>query len=194
MAIIYYPKSSYMYQKDTVSASYENLVLSVNPNTILYFDTASGINAISASTIMITSSWAVSASWVGGNLAGARGKTIVLCSGFTPTQVGPDYTEVMVPYMNDGVNVVTWSIKRLNFRAGISGSYSASVTFENSTSTGSFSASAVQTLVLPANTYEVYTSSFGGSLGTIYSGNKMRFNVDYIGDAEYWTITAEIDG
>lgn len=191
MAIIYYPKGQKMYQKDTVSGSYENLVLSVNPNTVLYFDTASGINAISASTIMVTSSWAVSASWVGGNLASVRGKTVYLCSGFTPGQEGADAVEIMMPYNNDGTTAVSWSFKRFDFRVANSGSYSSSINFEKSTSTGAFSASYLTSLVMPANTYQVST---GSSNLTINSGDKLRFFVNYIGDTEYWTITAQIDG
>lgn len=66
MAVIYYPKSQFMYRKDTISASYETLVLAVNPSTILYFDTGSNLNAISASEVAMTASWAVSASWAPG--------------------------------------------------------------------------------------------------------------------------------
>lgn len=78
MAIIYYPISSSMYVRDTSNPNYQQLVLSLNPNTILYFDaTSSLLNTISASTIEITSSMAISASYAS-NGGGIGGGTDVL--------------------------------------------------------------------------------------------------------------------
>lgn len=62
MAIIYYPKSQFMYRKDTVSASFETLVLECSPNTILYFDTGSGLTGISSSIIEASCSYAITCS------------------------------------------------------------------------------------------------------------------------------------
>jgi hypothetical protein len=63
MAIIYYPKSSFVFKRDTLSASYEQVSINVAPNTILYFDTSSNLNALSASTFYLTASNATSASY-----------------------------------------------------------------------------------------------------------------------------------
>ena len=187
MAIIYYPKSQIMFRKDSASASYETLALAVSPNTILYFDpTGSGLSAVSASILEITSSWAYSASY----LAGGQTKTVVLCSGFTPTEEGPDSVEIPMPYSSDGVTPVIWNFKRFNFRVGTSGSLSSSVTFEKSSTTSSFSASSLVMLTMPTFSYEIFT----GSSETINSGEKLRFNVNYLGNTEKWTLTAEIVG
>jgi hypothetical protein len=59
-----------VYRRDTTTASYEQVVLSTHPNTILYFGVDSSLNEFSASTIYITSSHAVyslSASYAPGN-------------------------------------------------------------------------------------------------------------------------------
>lgn len=189
MAIIYYPKSQIMFRKDSASASYETLALAVSPNTILYFDpTGSGLSAMSASILEITSSWAYTASCLA--IPQLQTKTVVLCSGFTPTEEGPDSVEIPMPYNSDGVTPVTWSFKRFNFRVGTSGSLSSSVTFEKSSVTSSFSASSVSSLTMPTFSYEIFT----GSSETINSGEKLRFNVNYLGNTEKWTLTAEIVG
>ena len=52
MAIVYYPSSSFMFRRDTISSSFEQVVLSTQPNTILYFGSGSELNELSASTIL----------------------------------------------------------------------------------------------------------------------------------------------
>jgi hypothetical protein len=62
IAIVYFPKGSLIVQRDTISASYEQIVLATNPqNAIIYFDTGSVMNAVSASTLYITASYALNA-------------------------------------------------------------------------------------------------------------------------------------
>lgn len=177
-----------MFRKDAISASYESLVLAVNPNTVLYFDSGSGLNAISASEIPITASYAETASYIAGG--GSQTKIVVLCSGVTPSDTGPDVSEIPMPYSSDGVTPVTWSFKRFGFRVGASGSLSSSVTFEKSITTSSFSAITLATLTMPTFSYEIFT----GSMATIHSGEKIRYNVNHLGDTEYWTLTAEMVG
>jgi hypothetical protein len=63
MAIIYYPKNSLIYRKDTVSASYEQIVLSTYPNSIIYFGNYSELEQITASNWAITSSWSDTSSY-----------------------------------------------------------------------------------------------------------------------------------
>lgn len=62
MAILYYPKGSVIARVNAWNPNYEQTVIGVNPNTVFYFDTGSGINAASASMLAITSSWALTAS------------------------------------------------------------------------------------------------------------------------------------
>jgi hypothetical protein len=66
MSLVYYPKSSLIMRRDTISASYEQIILSTSPNTILYF-ASNSINEISSSLFYITCSSALSASYAPGN-------------------------------------------------------------------------------------------------------------------------------
>ena len=68
MAVVYYPKQTIILKRDTISSSYEQVVLNTQPNTILYFGSNS-LEEISGSTIYITSSHALTASYmVGGGV------------------------------------------------------------------------------------------------------------------------------
>jgi hypothetical protein len=184
MAIIYYPKNQFLYRKDTVSGSYETLAIATNPNTIIYFDTASSINAISASTLDINVTHALTASY-----SPPSGRSIVLCTAYTPTITGADAAEIPIPYSPvDGVTSLLWSIKRLNFRTKTSGNVSSSISIEKSIGNGVFSPNEVGRLILPENSYE----SFTGSIYTINSGDKIRFNVIELGTSQNWTLTVEI--
>jgi hypothetical protein len=62
MAVVYYPTHTVLYKRNTISASFEQVVLNTQPNTILYFGTGSDPNEISGSVIYITSSHALTAS------------------------------------------------------------------------------------------------------------------------------------
>jgi len=62
MALIYFPKGANLGFRDSFNPTYEQLVIATNPNTVLYFDSASGLNAADASTLAITASWAATAS------------------------------------------------------------------------------------------------------------------------------------
>ena len=57
MAIIYYPKSSIITRRDTVSASFEETLLNVYPSNIFFFDSSSNLSVLSSSVFSITSSW-----------------------------------------------------------------------------------------------------------------------------------------
>jgi hypothetical protein len=63
------------------------------------------------------------------------------------------------------------------------------VDIEKSTAAGGFSATAVGTLTMGAGDYEVSTTA---ALGSVNSGNKLRFNVTALGTAQAWTITVEM--
>jgi hypothetical protein len=54
---------------------------------------------------------------------------------------------------------------------------------------GAFSATTIGTVVLDSASYEGQTT---GSLGSVNSGNKLRFNVSVLGAATNWTVITEI--
>jgi hypothetical protein len=68
MAVVYYPKNSIMYKRDTISSSYEQVVLSTQPNTILYFGSSSNLEEISGSFLAITASCALTSSYLIGSI------------------------------------------------------------------------------------------------------------------------------
>ena len=161
----------------------------------------SGTTTVTASLVPITASWAVSASWApGGSGVSASwsetssyvpiGRSIVLCSAYTPTAVGVDAAEVPVPFSPiDGSSSINWNVKRLSIRAQTSETLSSSVIIEKSITTGFFSSTVIGTVTLLSGAYENATT---GSLGTVYSGNKIRFNVDALGTAINWTVVTEL--
>ena len=62
MALLYFPKDSNLGLRNAWDPSYQELIISCNPNMVLYFDTGSAINAASSSMLYITSSWALTSS------------------------------------------------------------------------------------------------------------------------------------
>lgn len=64
MAVIYYPKNQLVYVRDqqVSSSNYESILLQCNPNVVFYFDTSSYMQAVNASQLPITASWAMTAS------------------------------------------------------------------------------------------------------------------------------------
>jgi len=115
---------------------------------------------------------------------------MVLCAGFTPYLTGADFAEIPVPYLSDGITPTSWSVNRLNLRVQLSASNTtASVYVEKSSVVGAFSSDiTLGTLVLNSQSYQTFT----GSTAFVVSGDKLRFNVNTIGLAQYWTITTEI--
>jgi hypothetical protein len=118
--------------------------------------------------------------------AQAQGRVILLCAALTP-EVGPDAGEIPVPYSDDGSSIA-WKVTRVNLRVQTAGG-APSVTIEKSTGAGAFSATSVATVTLGSGDYE---ASVTGSLGTVSSGDKLRFNALTLDTAENWTITVEV--
>jgi hypothetical protein len=85
MAIVYYPKESIVMRRDTVSSSYEQLYLSLTPNTILYFGTSSTLDTITAAAFEMTASWAVSASYAYGSISSASWADIAGSASYAAT-------------------------------------------------------------------------------------------------------------
>jgi hypothetical protein len=187
MAIVYYPKNSIIYRRDTQNTNglYEELVLNCSPDVVLYFDTSSATSVLSASVLIVgvSSSYAYTSSYV------PTGRSIVLCSAYTPTIIGPDAAEVTIPFSPiDGTSSMSWNIKRLLFRAQSIESFTSSLNIEKSSATGSFSSSFLNFVTLNSGSYE---NSVTGS-GSITSGDKLRFNVTQLGTAQNWTVITEL--
>ena len=116
------------------------------------------------------------------------GRSIVMCSSLSPASPGPSFTEIPIPYAGDGITPISWSISKFTLRVNTSGSSPSQVTFEKSSGIGIFNPVTLGTLNLNSNTYEASTGSFT----TIVSGDKIRFNITSVGNANYWTIVADI--
>lgn len=58
MANIYFPTSSLILQRNTISSSYIETVINVLPNVVFFFDTGSQLQSMSQSVFALTASWA----------------------------------------------------------------------------------------------------------------------------------------
>lgn len=118
-----------------------------------------------------------------------RGAVAILCDAFTPAGTGADVGEIMVPYSTvDGTTSITWNVRRIWLRVSTAGGAPVAVV-EKSTATGVFSAATVGTLTMGSGNSEVAVTA---SLGTVASGNKLRFNVTTLGSATGWSIGVEM--
>lgn len=114
-------------------------------------------------------------------------RSIVLCSAFTPTATGADVAEVEIPFSTTSGSL-TYTIQRLLVRVQTAGG-APSVTFEKSTGSGAFSPTTIGTVTLTSGANEGQVTT---SLGTIISGNKVRFNVAALGSAQNFTCQVDI--
>lgn len=123
--------------------------------------------------------------------AGPPGETVrslVLCMAFTPLTTGADVGEVTVPFASDGTTVLTWNVKRLTLRVGTAGG-APSMKIQKSTAATAFSPADVGTVTLGSGDYE---GSVTAALGTVQSGNKLRFWVLDKATAINWTVIVEL--
>jgi len=120
--------------------------------------------------------------------SGPLSKSVVLCAAFTPTAIGPDPAELTVPFSNDGITPVNWAVRGIRFRVQTAGG-APSVRIEKSPGAGLFAPSTVGTVTLGAGAYEGNSVS---SLGSVTSGEKLRFNVLETGTSEHWTIQVDL--
>ena len=138
-----------------------------------------------------SASWAISASWApstGGTTT--SGRSIVLCSAFTPVLLGADAAQVTIPYSpTDGSSSINWNVKRLMIRTETIETTGSIINIEKSTVTGPFSAITIGTVNLMSGSYEGATT---GSLGSVTSGDKIRFNILTLGTATNETMITEI--
>ena len=93
MALIYYPQSSYVSERNTESGSMVVLSLNVSPNNIFFFNTASELSALSQSvTDAISASYAKTSSFTLTTITSASYVTGSV-NGITYTLGGDYYTE-----------------------------------------------------------------------------------------------------
>jgi mating pheromone-induced death protein 2 len=159
--------------------------------------TSQSLTTLSASwaSRSLSSDFSVSSSWSSQSLSSSfssytpTGRSLALCTAYTPAITGADSAQLIIPWDVNGITPVSWSVKRFDFRVESSGSLSSSVNIEKSTGSGIFTATTLGNVVLPSNTYEGFTS---GSLGSVNSGDKIRFNVITLGNSQAWTIITEI--
>jgi hypothetical protein len=141
--------------------------------------------SISASYAISTSYAVTASSYI---LPYIDNRSLLLCTGITPASTGSDAAEIPMPFLNDGVTPVSWSINRINLRARIPETTTSSVYIEKSIGNGSFSPITVANLILSSGSYEVSSVT----AATINSNDKLRFNVDTLGSARNWTITVNL--
>jgi len=181
------------WSNNATSASYA-LSASYSPGGSVATYTSSLFGTASWSNNSLTASY-ITASNIIGTVTSASyfpyGRSVMLCSAYTPTATGEDAAEVSVPFSPlNGGNSTSWTITRLSFRVKTAAAADSSVIdIEKSTDAGAFSATLVGSVTLNANSYENNTT---GSLGTVNSGDKLRFNVTTLGTATNWTVITEI--
>ena len=118
------------------------------------------------------------------------GRSMVLCAAYTPVLAGPDVAEYVIPNYADGVTPVTWSVKRVVWRAQIAETSASVINLEKSTGPGVFSPVVFASATLPTSAYEAISYSYVSA--SVVSGDKIRFNVVNVGTAQNWTIITEI--
>lgn len=185
--------ASYARQSDfSVSSSWASMSISASWSPPIPSDfsiSASFASASAFATSASFSSQSISSSYV------PTGRSVVLCSAYTPTLNGPDPAEVTIPFSPiDGVTAQSWSLKRISFRAQTVESNTSSINIEKSITASLFSASFLGTVTLPSGSFENFTTASAGtsSIGSIISGNKIRFNVTALGTSTNWTIITEL--
>ncbi len=143
-------------------------------------------SAGTAGQVLTSGGAGVTSAWAGV----PSGGVIVLCSAFTPAGTGADTAEVVVPFSpRDGTTSVTWNVQRITLRVQTAGG-SPSVRIEKSTATTAFSASTVGDVTMASSgDFEAANTT---SLGTVASGNKLRFNVLVLDTAQNWTVEVQI--
>ena len=87
MAVVYYPKNSIIYRRDTQNTNglYEELVLNCSPDVVLYFDTSSAMSVLSASVLIIglSSSYSATSSFALNALGASIGNSSSYSTIFT---------------------------------------------------------------------------------------------------------------
>ena len=172
--------TSASFASQSISASYAGTA-----SILLGFvQSAQFATSASFASCSISASYATSASYT------PMGRSIVLCSAYTPLSTGADSAEVSIPFSPlDGSSSLSWNIRRISFRAQTAETNTSSINIELSVAPGIFSPIFIASASLIGAINE--TASIG-LFGTASSGNKLRFNVTTLGTAQNWTIISEI--
>jgi len=116
-------------------------------------------------------------------------------NGYTPAQTGIDIEAATVPYEpSDGTTVLEYTITRIVLQAEIAGSTSSQVTIERALNGQEFDdpmtlGNTIETLTLTSGSYQ---ASSNGPFFKIYSGERLRLNINSIGTgAQQWTVQIE---
>lgn len=116
-------------------------------------------------------------------IPGAPRKLVAaLCEAFTPASTGADAAEVTVPGSG-----LTFTLTKVTLRVAAAGGAPA-ITVQKSTVAGVFTPTSIGSVTLGSGAYEGSSTS---SLGTVASGDKIRFSVGALGTAAGWTVTVE---
>jgi hypothetical protein len=152
MAVVYYPKQSIILKRDTVSSSFEQVVLSTSPNTILYFGSNS-LSEISASSFQITSSHALTASFLDGFVESASFASFALSASWAPGLGIESSTSSSWASSSLSASYATLALNSIN--GSVSASYALSASYVSNTSSESSSYALTASYALN-----------GGSVGT----------------------------
>lgn len=119
--------------------------------------------------------------------AASLGCLICLCVAFTPASTGADAGEVVVPYdPADGTTAKTWNVRRITLRVNVAGGAPVVVIQRSTVGNAAFGAgSTVGTITFGSGDLE---GSVTSALGTVASGDKLRFSVTTLGTATGWTV------
>ena len=116
-------------------------------------------------------------------------------NGYTPVQTGIDIEVATVPYEpSDGTTVLEYTITRIVLQVEIAGSTSSQVTIERALNGQEFDdpmtlGNTIETLTLTSGSYQ---ASSNGPFFKIYSGERLRLNINSIGTgAQQWTVQIE---
>jgi hypothetical protein len=133
MAILYYPQGNLLAGRNSANAGYEQLIIANNPSTVFYFGTGSGISAVTASMLLITSSYSISSSWASQSFPStssfAISSSYAVSASWAPITVSSSYNYQTGSYTlqngDSGVNVVvnTSVFSILTIPSGLSSSF-----------------------------------------------------------------------
>ena len=159
------------------------------PGNVLVQVSTAGVSGTTPQTLSNVATFAPTGLTVTDAFGVPMGATVVLCSSFTPAGTGADTAEIVVPYSpRDGTTSITWNVRAIDFRVQTAGGAPA-VTVEKSTAAGAFSAATVGAVTLASGAFEGRTTA---ALGTVASGNKLRFNVGTLATAQNWSVQVEL--
>lgn len=148
-----------------------------------------GLNAIQQYATMTlnkiaTDEWIVTNDTYG--IAAKRAALISLCEAFTPAGTGVDINERRVPFNPTDGSSITWNVKSIFLRVNAAGGAPVVVIQKSTVGNATFgSGTTVGTITFNSGDFEGEVTT---SLGTVTSGDKLRFSVTALGTATGWGI------